>query len=206
MVIDVSDWLLVAEWDARAESADAIAARIVHTSAAVLEAFPSFNDTWTVHDRRIPGADARSWGGVIAASPYRVDGVAEPARGSALSLVSELESGTCSGRSSQLAPPSRPRCTSRMSSLLTSWWIRSTLGSRSICQSEPGDGSDNSALRSSASGPLGTSESNLDESRIWSPNLQLRRSRTSWRPDERDAAAAWPVVLSSRWRSGIATG
>lgn len=94
MVIDVSGWLLVAEWDARAESADAIAARIVQTSAAVLEAFPSFNDTWTVHDRTIPGADARSWGGVIAASPYRVDGVAEPARGSALSLVSEFESVT----------------------------------------------------------------------------------------------------------------
>lgn len=78
MVIDVSDWLLVVEWDARAEPADAIAARMVQTSAAVLEAFPPFNGTWTVHDRTISGADARSWGGVIAASPYRVDGVRNP--------------------------------------------------------------------------------------------------------------------------------
>ncbi|MCL9665422.1 hypothetical protein L2091_09305 [Curtobacterium albidum] len=149
-MIDVSGWLLVAEWDAR---------------AAVLEAFPSFNDTWTVHDRTVPGADARSWGRVIAASPYRVDGVAEPARGSALSLLSEFGRGAFLRAAITAGATFQTRVHKPNEFALD--FVADpfpALRSRSICQSEPDIGSGNSALRSSASGPLGTSVSNMDES------------------------------------------
>ena len=92
-MVDVSDWFLVTEWDARSESADAIADRLVETSAVVREAFPAFDGTWTVQDRTVNGADASAWSAIIDASPYKVDGVAEPARGCALSLLAEMDEG-----------------------------------------------------------------------------------------------------------------
>ena len=93
VLVDVSDWFLVAEWDARPESSEMMAARIVEASAVVRDTFPTFDGTWTVRDRVVACEDAGSWSAIIDASPYKVDGVAEPARGSALSMLSELEEG-----------------------------------------------------------------------------------------------------------------
>jgi hypothetical protein len=87
---NVTDWYLVADWDARPESADVIAARLVETSAAIRVALPVFDGTWMVHDQNVDSADERSWSELVASSPYKVDGVAEPARGFTLSLASEL--------------------------------------------------------------------------------------------------------------------
>lgn len=93
VLIDVSCWFLVAEWDARSESARLIAARIVETSAVVRRTFPAFDGTWTVRGRTVDCEDAGSWSTIIDASPYKVDGVAEPARGSALCMLSKLDDG-----------------------------------------------------------------------------------------------------------------
>ncbi|WP_144750071.1 hypothetical protein [Curtobacterium pusillum] len=90
MKTNVTDWYLVAEWDARPESADVIAARLVDTSAAIKVALPVFNGIWTVNDRNVDSADERSWSGLVGSSPYKVDGVAEPARGVTLSLASVI--------------------------------------------------------------------------------------------------------------------
>lgn len=91
---NVTDWYLVADWDARPESADVIAARLVETSAAIKVALPVFDGIWTFHDRNIDSADERSWSGLVASSPYEVDGVAEPARGFTLSLASAIPGGS----------------------------------------------------------------------------------------------------------------
>lgn len=90
MHTNVTDWYLVADWDARPESADVIAARLVDTSAAIITALPVFDGTWTVNGQNVDGADERSWSELVASSPYKVDGVAEPARGFTLSLASAL--------------------------------------------------------------------------------------------------------------------
>ncbi|MCJ1713001.1 hypothetical protein [Curtobacterium sp. VKM Ac-2922] len=48
MEIDVTDWFLVADWDARPESANEIASRLVDSFAAIENAFPASNGTWTL--------------------------------------------------------------------------------------------------------------------------------------------------------------
>lgn len=94
MKTDVTDWYLVADWDARPESADVIAARLVDASAAIEVALPVFDGIWTVKDLNVDSADERSWSGLIGSSPYKVDGVAEPARGFTLSLASVISGGS----------------------------------------------------------------------------------------------------------------
>jgi len=91
---DVTDWYLVADWDARPESADVIAARLVDASAAIEVALPVFDGIWTVKDLNVDSADERSWSGLVGSSPYKVDGVAEPARGFTLSLASVISGGS----------------------------------------------------------------------------------------------------------------
>ncbi|PZE90300.1 hypothetical protein DEJ00_09825 [Curtobacterium sp. MCLR17_039] len=94
MKTDVTDWYLVADWDARPESADVIAARLVDASAAIEVALPVFDGIWTVKDLNVDSADERSWSGLVGSSPYKVDGVAEPARGFTLSLASVISGGS----------------------------------------------------------------------------------------------------------------
>jgi hypothetical protein len=91
---NVTDWYLVADWDARPESANVIAARLVDTSAAIKVALPVFDGIWTVNDQNVDSADERSWSGLVGSSPYKVDGVAEPARGFTLSLASVISGGS----------------------------------------------------------------------------------------------------------------
>ena len=94
MKTNVTDWYLVADWDARPESANVIAARLVDTSAAIKVALPVFDGIWTVNDQNVDSADERSWSGLVVSSPYKVDGVAEPARGFTLSLASVISGGS----------------------------------------------------------------------------------------------------------------
>ncbi|MCS5514226.1 hypothetical protein NY537_15920 [Curtobacterium flaccumfaciens pv. betae] len=94
MKTNVTDWYLVADWDARPESANVIAARLVDTSAAIKVALPVFDGIWTVNDQNVDSADERSWSGLVSSSPYKVDGVAEPARGFTLSLASVISGGS----------------------------------------------------------------------------------------------------------------
>lgn len=94
MKTNVTDWYLVADWDARPESANVIAARLVDTSAAIKVALPVFDGIWTVNDQNVDSADERSWSGLVGSSPYKVDGVAEPARGFTLSLASVISGGS----------------------------------------------------------------------------------------------------------------
>ena len=94
MKTNVTDWYLVADWDARPESADVIAARLVDTSAAIKIALPVFDGIWTVNDQNVDSADERTWSGLVGSSPYKVDGVAEPARGFTLSLASVIPGGS----------------------------------------------------------------------------------------------------------------
>ncbi|MCS5521036.1 hypothetical protein [Curtobacterium flaccumfaciens] len=94
MKTNVTDWYLVADWDARPESANVIAARLVDTSAAIRVALPVFDGIWTVNDQNVDSADERSWSGLVGSSPYKVDGVAEPARGFTLSLASVISGGS----------------------------------------------------------------------------------------------------------------
>ena len=94
METNVTDWYLVADWDARPESANVIAARLVDTSAAIKVALPVFDGIWTVNDQNVDSADERSWSGLVSSSPYKVDGVAEPARGFTLSLASVISGGS----------------------------------------------------------------------------------------------------------------
>ena len=94
MKTDVTDWYLVADWDARPESADVIAARLVDASAAIEVALPVFDGIWTVKDLNVDSADERSWSGLVGSSLYKVDGVAEPARGFTLSLASVISGGS----------------------------------------------------------------------------------------------------------------
>lgn len=94
MKTDVTDWYLVADWDARPESADVIAARLVDASAAIEVALPVFDGIWTVKDQSVDSADEWSWSGLVGSSPYKVDGVAEPARGFTLSLASVISGGS----------------------------------------------------------------------------------------------------------------
>ncbi|MGN7221560.1 hypothetical protein ACTHQN_01750 [Curtobacterium flaccumfaciens] len=94
MKTDVTDWYLVADWDARPESADVIAARLVDASAAIEVALPVFDGIWTVKDQNVDSADERSWSGLVGSSLYKVDGVAEPARGFTLSLASVISGGS----------------------------------------------------------------------------------------------------------------
>ncbi|MBT1676748.1 hypothetical protein [Curtobacterium aurantiacum] len=94
MKTDVTDWYLVADWDARPESADVIAARLVDASAAIEVALPVFDGIWTVKDQDVDSADERSWSGLVGSSPYKVDGIAEPARGFTLSLASVISGGS----------------------------------------------------------------------------------------------------------------
>ena len=91
--VDVSEWFLVADWDARAESFGAMGERLAQTSAAIGSTFASFDGTWTCDDSTIKGDDQFAWSELMRASPYKVDGVAEPARGYALSLTSKLVGG-----------------------------------------------------------------------------------------------------------------
>ena len=94
MKTNVTDWYLVADWDARPESANVIAARLVDTSAAIKVALPVFDGIWTVNDQNVDSADERSWSGLVGSSLYKVDGVAEPARGFTLSLASVISGGS----------------------------------------------------------------------------------------------------------------
>ena len=94
MKTNVTDWYLVADWDARPESANVIAARLVDTSAAIKVALPVFDGIWTVNDQNVDSADERSWSGLVSSSPYKVHGVAEPARGFTLSLASVISGGS----------------------------------------------------------------------------------------------------------------
>ncbi|MBT1668055.1 hypothetical protein KK092_01550 [Curtobacterium flaccumfaciens pv. flaccumfaciens] len=94
MKANVTDWYIVANWDARPESADVIAARLVDTSTAIKVALPVFDGIWTVNDQNVDSADERSRSGIVGSSPYKVDGVAEPARGFTISLASVISGGS----------------------------------------------------------------------------------------------------------------
>jgi hypothetical protein len=85
---DVTDWYVVTEWDARPESVNVIGTRLIDTLVASTDALPVLDGTWTVEDQNVDSTNEALWSELVAASPYKVDGVAEPLRGFAVSRKS----------------------------------------------------------------------------------------------------------------------
>lgn len=93
METDVTEWLLVVDWDARPETPDQINARLSKASELIRRAIPSLADAWMVRGQLVDASIDQAWAAIIAESVSTVDGHPEPMRGFSLSLIAELDPG-----------------------------------------------------------------------------------------------------------------